>query len=148
MKFKKKIMLNWVFITIISILDIHESYMFMMGMSILVRQHLYIKTVPLFFSRKYRASIYSGIKEKQKPHLTPTPCHYTMVLMWLISDNSWWRHQKETFSALLALCLGNSAVADEFPSQRPVTRSFYFFSDLNEWLNNQSWGWWFEMPSR
>ena len=30
----------------------------------------------------------------------------------------------ETFSALLALCVGNSPVAGEFPAQRPVTRSF------------------------
>ena len=30
----------------------------------------------------------------------------------------------ETFSALLALCVGNSLVNGEFPSQRPVMRSF------------------------
>ena len=30
----------------------------------------------------------------------------------------------ETFFALLALCVGNSPVTGEFPSQRPVTRSF------------------------
>ena len=36
----------------------------------------------------------------------------------------------ETFSALLALCAGNSVVTGEFPSQRPVTRSFDGFFDL------------------
>ena len=30
----------------------------------------------------------------------------------------------ETLSALLILCLGNSPVTDEFPSQRPVKRGF------------------------
>ena len=30
----------------------------------------------------------------------------------------------ETFSALLALCEGNSPIIGEFPSQRPVTLSF------------------------
>ena len=30
----------------------------------------------------------------------------------------------ETFYALLALCVGNSPVTDDFPPQRPVTRSF------------------------
>ena len=35
----------------------------------------------------------------------------------------------ETFSALLALCAGNSPVTGEFPSQRPVTRSFDVFFD-------------------
>ena len=36
----------------------------------------------------------------------------------------------ETFSALLALCAGNSPVTGEFPAQRPVTRSFDIFCDL------------------
>ena len=39
-------------------------------------------------------------------------------------QDAWWRHQMETFSALLALCAGSSPVTGEFPSQRPVTRSF------------------------
>ena len=38
--------------------------------------------------------------------------------------STWWRHQMETLSALLALCAGNySPVTGEFPSQRPVARS-------------------------
>ena len=45
--------------------------------------------------------------------------------------NAWWRHQMETFSALLALCAGNSPVTGEFPSQRPVTWSFDVFFDLH-----------------
>ena len=43
---------------------------------------------------------------------------------------SWWRHQMEAFSALLALCTGNSRVTGEFTAQRPVTRSFDVFFDL------------------
>ena len=49
----------------------------------------------------------------------------------------------ETFSALLALCAGNSPVTGEFPSQRPVTRSFDVFFDLrleNSWVNNREAG--------
>ena len=51
---------------------------------------------------------------------------------------------------ILALCEGNSPVTGEFPSQRPVTRSFDIFFDLhlNKWLSKQSIRWWFEMPSR
>ena len=41
-----------------------------------------------------------------------------------IRDVAWWRHQMETFSALLAICAGNSPVHGEFPAQRPVTWSF------------------------
>ena len=55
----------------------------------------------------------------------------------------------ETFSALLAICAGNSPVTGEFPAQRPVTRSFDAFFDLhlNKRLSKQSWGWWFETLS-
>ena len=61
----------------------------------------------------------------------------------------WWRHQMETFSALLAICAGNSLVPGDFPAQRPVTRSFDVFFDLhpNKRLSKQWWGWWFETPS-
>ena len=62
---------------------------------------------------------------------------------------AWWRHQKETFSALLAICAGNSPVPGEFPAQRPVTRSFDDFFDLrpNKRLSKPWWSWWFETPS-
>ena len=62
----------------------------------------------------------------------------------------WWRHQIETFSALLALYAGNSPVSGEFPSQRPVTRSFDVLFDLRLYkrLSKQWWGWWYETPSR
>ena len=55
----------------------------------------------------------------------------------------------ETFSALLALCAGNSPVPGEFPTQTPVTWSFDVFFDLrlNKPLRKQSWGWWFQTPS-
>ena len=49
----------------------------------------------------------------------------------------WWLHEMEAFSALLALCAGNSPVAGEFPAQRPVTRSFEVFFNLRlkKWLS-------------
>ena len=51
-----------------------------------------------------------------------------------------WRHQMEPFPVLLAFCTGNSPVTGEFPSQRPVTRSFDVFFDLNGWVNNREAG--------
>ena len=54
---------------------------------------------------------------------------------------SWWRHQMETFSALLALC-----VAGEFPAQRPGRWSFdqLMFSlicaSINGWVHNREAG--------
>ena len=70
------------------------------------------------------------------------------VCCWNLCANgySWWRHQMETFSALLVVCAGNSPVPSEIPAQRLVTRSFDVFFDprLNKWVSKQSWGWWFE----
>ena len=62
----------------------------------------------------------------------------------------WWRHQIETCSALLALCMGNSPVTREFPAQRPVTRNFGIFFDLrlNKRLSKQSRRRWFETSPR
>ena len=55
----------------------------------------------------------------------------------------------ETFSALQALCAGNSPVTGEFPLQRPVTRSFDVFFNLclKQRLSKQSRRRWFETPS-
>ena len=79
--------------------------------------------------------------------------YHTCTIPWIrytaLRRNTWWRHQVETFSALLAICAGNSPVSGEFPAQRPVTWSFDVFFDLcpNKRLSKQSWGWWFETPS-
>ena len=56
-----------------------------------------------------------------------------------------WRHQMETFSTLLPI----SPVPGEFPTQRPVTRSFDVYFDLcpNKRFCKQSLGWWFETLS-
>ena len=59
------------------------------------------------------------------------------------TTTSWWRYQMETFSALLAICAGNSPVTDEFPAKRPVTRSFDVFlicARIHGWVNNREAG--------
>ena len=72
--------------------------------------------------------------------------------VWLLGRKvtSWWRHQMESISALLDLCVGNSSVTGEFPSQMPVTRSFDVFFDLRLKirLSKQSLRRLFETPSR
>ena len=70
------------------------------------------------------------------------PCHVVII--------AWWRHQMETFSALLAICAGNSPVHGEFPAQRPVTRSFDVFFDMHPTnrFSKQSLDWWFQTASR
>ena len=63
---------------------------------------------------------------------------------------TWWCHQMETFSALLAICSGNSRVTGELPahSQWRGALVFSLIFALNKRLGKQSWGWWFETPSR
>ena len=65
-------------------------------------------------------------------------------------DHWWWRHQMETFSALLAHSEGNPLVTGGFPSQRLMTRNFDVYIDLrpNKRLRKQSRRRWFETPSR
>ena len=80
---------------------------------------------------------------KIKPNYNKTQLNVGIV------KHAWWRHQMETFSALLAICAGNSPVPGEFPAQKPVTQSFDVLFDpgLNKQLSKQLWGWWFETLS-
>ena len=76
---------------------------------------------------------YHAMSMTSSPHL----------LLTLSSLQTWWRHQMETFSALMALCAGKSPVTGEFPAQRPVTRSFDVFfvcAWINAWVNNREAG--------
>ena len=47
------------------------------------------------------------------------------------------------------LLCGEFTGPGDFPTQRPVTRSFVVFFDLrlNKRFSKQPWGWWFETPS-
>ena len=71
--------------------------------------------------------------------LSRPPFVNTLVRLWTYT---WWHYQMEIFSALLAICVGNSPVPGEFTAQRPVTRSFDVFFDLrlNKRLSKQSRG--------
>ena len=56
---------------------------------------------------------------------------------------TWWRHQMETFTALLAICAGNSPITGEFPTQRPATRSLDFsliYAWTKGWVSNREAG--------
>ena len=47
---------------------------------------------------------------------------------------TWWRHQKETFSSLLAICEGNPTVTSGFPSQVQWRGALAcFFICTNDW---------------
>ena len=57
--------------------------------------------------------------------------------------SSWWRHQMETFSALLALCAGNSPVPVNSPHKGQWRGTLMFSlicAWINDWVNNREAG--------
>ena len=77
-------------------------------------------------------------------------CHIHDYSHFFQTSTAGWRHQIETFSALLALCEGNSLVTGKFPTQRPVTPSFDVFFDLrpNKRTRKPSRRRWYQRPLR
>ena len=113
------------------------------------RLNLWWESLYLAFIVK-RGPVYIIRRVKDFTHNNTVKCRYnTTRVITILHMAPWWRHQMETFSALLALCAGNSPVTGEYPTQRPVTRSFYVFLDLrvDKRLSKQSWAWWFETQS-
>ena len=89
--------------------------------------------------------------------LEPSPWNATNPHWWCIntgSDNglmpsvikplsAWWRHQMETFSALLALCAGNSPVPVNSPHKGQWRGALMFSlicARINDWVNNREAG--------
>ena len=65
-------------------------------------------------------------------------CSYSYHLI-----NTWWRHQMETFFALLALCVGNSPVPVNSPHKGQWRGALLFSSIsacINAWVNNREAG--------
>ena len=64
-------------------------------------------------------------------------CNYGLIV------NSWWRHQMEAFSALLAFCAGNSTVQVNFPLKGQWRGAFMFsliWTSTNGWVSNREAG--------
>ena len=63
---------------------------------------------------------------------------------------TWWSHQMETFSTLLAICAFEFTGDRWIPHTKASNAGFGVLFDLrlNKQLSKQSWGWWFETPSR
>ena len=64
-------------------------------------------------------------------------------LKWCKRPWTWWRHQMETFSALLALCAGNSPVPMNSPhkgQRRGALMLSFIFVWINDWVNNREAG--------
>ena len=106
---------------------------------------LFIKPIRIFFEITW---IYKRINNRS--YILTSYKHKEIVTRRDDTQYPWWRHQMETFSTLLVICMGNSPVTSEFSSQRPVTRKFDVFFDLRlrKRLCKLSRRRWFEMPSR
>ena len=60
-----------------------------------------------------------------------------------VSHDSWWRHQMEKFSALLAICAGNSPVPVNSPHKGQWRGALMFSlicARINDWVNNREAG--------
>ena len=61
----------------------------------------------------------------------------------LDGNSPWWRHQMETFSALLVLCAGNSPVPVNSPHKGQWRGALMFSlicAWINDWVNNREAG--------
>ena len=66
--------------------------------------------------------------------------------LWL--STSWWRHQMETFSALLAFVRGIHRSPVNFPHKGQWRGALMLSLICNKRLSKQSRRWWLETPSR
>ena len=114
-------------------------------------QLAFVKAMPLrptghYLSQWWPRSMTQMYVTKYRSFLLMPTYHLSMDT----DSDAWWRHQMETFSALLALCERNPPVTSGVPLRRPVTRSFDFFFDLrlNKRLSKESRRRWIETPPR
>ena len=86
-------------------------------------------------------AVIKGLGLARNCHTGATATNYPDDIMMTSSNGN-------IFRVTGPLC-GEFTGPGEFPTQRPVTRSFdiFFDLDLNKQLSKQSRGWWFETPS-
>ena len=105
--------------------------------------HRFVKLVKRFFLYSLSGSIYTSRQQTRHQVIALARLEnirYHALMMMSSNGN--------IFHVTGPLC-GEFTGPGEFPTQRPVTRSFDVFFDLrlNKRLSKQPWGWWFETPS-
>ena len=67
--------------------------------------------------------------------------HWSLLTLSWTHLTTWWRHQMETFSALLAICAGNSPVNSPHKGQWRGAMMFTLIcARINGWVNNREAG--------
>ena len=80
-----------------------------------------------------------GIHRWHKGSIIRKTFQYYDVIINKRTTITWCRHQMETFSALLAICAGNSPVTGEFPSPKNSDSELWcFLSSAPEWTIEQT----------
>ena len=68
----------------------------------------------------------------------PQDLRFSMLIMWdILFTVAWWRHQMETFSALLAICAGNSPHKGQWLEASMFT---LICARINGWVNTREAG--------
>ena len=110
----------WVRLSIFSTLSIIKYvglYVFSLPMSVVMIERIYILCLIIII----KLEVWTITHCIGLGHETMVSAVCLSIFLWKrFPHYSWWRHQMETFSALLTLCAGNSPVTGEFPSQRPL----------------------------
>ena len=118
--------------------SLYDRLIYTMGVP-MVRWHLYIESGP------WRPSwfCHKVFCRQSDRNMNMSPSLTFCALSMMTSSNG------NIFHVTSPLC-GEFTGPSEFPTQRPVTRSFNVFFDLrlNKPLSKQPWGWWFETLSR
>ena len=84
-----------------------------------------------------------GLKLTRKSKWDPNALAMEIVLLFTKPSISWWRHQMETFSALLALCAGIHRSPVNSPHKGQWRGALIFSlicARINRWVNNGETG--------
>ena len=98
----------------------------------------YIKRYYILLQNEILSSIFN-YQKCSKCLMIAKEAYIYLVVHRVKKQGTWWRHQMETFSALLIICAGNSPVPGEFPAQGQWRGALMFSlicTRINGWVNN------------
>ena len=104
--------------------------------------HLILNIEKRLLLECWKHAFYEQICQTKEGHWITRNFSYTSAANQFVRM-TWWRHQMEPFSALLALCAGNSPVPLNSPHKGQWRGGLMFsliFAWINDWVNNREAG--------